>query len=171
MLSEDEVRGMIATIWDTVLDLPATPVTRESLPSDEGALHLVGCIHITGGFHGAVTVRYTDRLAREASSRLFDVPPEEASREEVHDTLSELTNMAGGNVKAAVAERIGATCQLSLPSVTEGRDFVISLPHTERVLEVCFTCLGEPLRVEILRESCDARRSTRTIRRETHAAP
>ena len=127
----------------------------------ESGRHLTGCVHITGGWNGAITVDCSAKLAKQASANLFDLKPEEASQEDVYDTLSELTNMTGGNLKALLAQGFEEPCQLSIPSVTEGADYSLSLPGAREVFKAGFTIAGEPMVVTLLKaESGGGRRES-----------
>ena len=114
-------------------------------------------MHITGGWNGALTVDCSSKLAKAASARLFDTTPEESTTEDVHDTLSELTNMTGGNVKAVLAQEVEEGLSLSLPSITAGRDFQLSLPGTREVLSAAYRVNGEPKVVRLLKADPSSR--------------
>lgn len=105
-----------------------------------------GCILITGDWEGAVTLDLPSGLARRAGAIMFGGSPDEVADAEIRDVVGELTNITGGNVKALV----GGTCQLSLPAVTEGADYLMSLPGSSVVNRVQLDCDGELLLVTVL---------------------
>ena len=155
-LNDEDVRQLVESIWATTVDMvmEACPVPEVDRERDQ----MSGTIHITGGWNGAIRVDCTERLAREACSRMFEQTPEETSEEEVCDTLSELTNMTGGNIKAILAELSEGDCRLSLPSVTAGRAFKVKHPGAEQILQLGFTCAGEPLTVTVVQEPATGRK-------------
>jgi len=41
-------------------------------------------------------------------------------------------------------------CQLSLPSVADGADYTLTVPHGELILETGFDFHGEPMKISVL---------------------
>ena len=147
MLSNQEVSQLVESIWSATVDLTVDSVDSfEMAPNQD---RLTGCVHITGGWNGALTLDCSATLAREASARLFEIAPSEASMEDIHDTLCEITNMTGGNLKALLSQGSEGALQLSLPSVTEGKSYRLALPGTRKVFEAFFEVGGEPMVVTL----------------------
>lgn len=142
MVSDDDIRQITAAVWQATLDLPLdeTPVGF-----DDG-VRLTGCVVISGGWHGAVTLVASEPLAQRAAARMFDVAEADLDADEVRDALGELTNMTGGNIKTL----LGGESQLSIPSVTWGREYGVFVPGASVVNSVELACGGEPLRVTVL---------------------
>jgi CheY-specific phosphatase CheX len=136
-IAQEDIETVIEDICLTTLGLPARPAA----PRDEGELSdptLDGLINITGDWQGTVVVQVTAPLAARMASvmfRLDDTPP---ALEDIRDALGEVTNMAGGNIKALVP----GTCHLSLPAVVEGKAYTIRVPSTQVVARVTFECEG-----------------------------
>lgn len=141
-VSDDDIRQITESVWLATLDLP---LDREPVAFSDGE-RLTGCVVISGGWHGAVTVEVSEPLARRAAARMFDVPEEELDAEEVRDALGELTNMTGGNIKTL----LGGVSQLSIPSVAYGREYRVFVPGASVVSSVEFGCGREPLQVTVL---------------------
>ena len=59
------------------------------------------------------------------------------SDEEVHDVIGELSNMIGGDLKSRLCDA-GFTCELSIPSITAGKDFSIESKGWAVNETVCF---------------------------------
>lgn len=113
-------------IWAAILGQQLRPYPGEpSFGADERVV--TGIVQITGDFEGAVSVQLPEDAARASAAQMFAMEPDEISEEEVSDTVGELANMTGGNVKST----LGGSCQLSLPSVTTGRDYYVSVPGTQ----------------------------------------
>jgi len=139
-----DVGRIVEHIWTTFLDLsvlPTEPVLARAMERDG----LSGTIHISGAWHGAVVLHCSAPLARCAAGILFGVPADAADTADVHDALGELTNMAGGNIKALMPE----PCLLSLPTVGDARAWKRETAGSRQVAEVAYECLGEPLRVAV----------------------
>jgi chemotaxis protein CheX len=112
-----------ADIWAAMLGIELTPDhAADGYAQDERVV--TGCVQITGDFEGAVTVQTSHRFAVRAAGLMFGMEEQEVGEEEVRDTVGELANMSGGNVKSLMP----GSCQLSLPSVTTGRDYLVTIP-------------------------------------------
>ena len=109
---------------------------------------ITGMVQITGDWRGAVAIELSEPLARQATAIMFGMEPDEPAGEDIRDTVGEIANMTGGNVKSL----LGGTCQLSLPSVTEGAEYEVSVPGTAVTQVVGFRCGDERLRVSILEQ-------------------
>ncbi len=124
-ISTVELDRIASDIWSAMLGLTLEPhYDAPVFPPDERVA--TGIVQITGDFEGAVTIQLTGAKAREVAAVMFAMEPDEIGDEEVSDAVGELANMTGGNVKSTMC----GTCQLSLPSVTSGRDYQVSVPGT-----------------------------------------
>src|SRR5262245_9205552 len=115
-------------------------------PADASPRTLTGCVQITGAWEGAVILHCPSPLARKAAAIMFEMDAEAASDDEVKDALGELTNMIGGNVKAQLRQ----PSRLSLPSVTEGADYSVTVPGSRPLTKVTFDCDGQVMSVTLL---------------------
>src|SRR5712691_9554787 len=109
---DSDICQVVEGIWSSVLGLE---VRRGDEPAKRNGKHgfLTACVQITGLWEGAVTLDCSAALARRTAAIMFGVSPEDASLDEIHDALGELTNMTGGNIKTLLP----GPCQLSLPAV------------------------------------------------------
>jgi chemotaxis protein CheX len=137
------IREITETIFATVLGLE---LSESAAPFGSGVQVMAGRVQITGAFEGSVSLHCSDGLARRAASILFATDVGETRREDAQEVVAELANMAGGNIKALMAE----PSQLSLPAVAEVIDWVDREPGSQLVTAVSFECLGEPVRVSLL---------------------
>jgi len=152
-IADKDITTVTESIWRSVLGLEVEPA-GEATGRDEGKRFLTGCVQITGSWEGAVTLDCSASLARRVAGIMFGVSPDKAESDEIQDALGEMTNMTGGNIK----NLLPAPSLLSLPSVTEGIDYTVSVPGGRLLTQVAFECQGEPLRVSLLqRESADDR--------------
>jgi len=145
-----DVCPLTESIWRSVLGLDVSRV--EERPKS-GQRTLTGCVQITGTWEGAVTLDCSAALARRVAGIMFGVTPEAAASDEMKDALGEMTNMTGGNIK----NLLPSPSLLSLPSVTEGLDYTVSVPGGRLIGQVAFDCLGEPLRVSLLERDDEGR--------------
>lgn len=137
----DDLRAVVdavltATFGLTAVEGPA-PVDVPMISS------LVG---IAGSWNGAVLVGCTLPLARRLASSMFGVPDAELTQDHLEDTMGEMANMVGGNVKAIIPP----SNSLSLPTVVEGRDYRVRVPQTSVVHDLVSHVDGEAIRVTVL---------------------
>lgn len=145
VMTPGELQGISNEIFEAVLGLVLEPVAHdEDFPADQRVM--TAMVQITGDWTGAVTVEMPSELARTAAAIMFGMEPEEPEASDVRDTAGELANMAGGNVKST----LGGSCQLSLPSVTEGLSYEINVPGSKVSERVAFHCEGSLVVVAIL---------------------
>lgn len=138
--SIDDIRTVTDQVWQNVFGrepIPGAPVP------DSAALGVSGCVHITGGWEGTVTVATTEALARSLTEEMFAMEPGEASDEELLDANGEMANMIGGNIKSLLP----GPSQLSLPTVTRGAE--MSFPGTDVVCSESFDIGGQPFVVSV----------------------
>jgi len=143
--SIDDISQITSEIWGSTLGLEALPVAQPP-PDKANERSLIGCIQIMGDWEGAVTLYCSEGLANKATAAMFDMPLEDITDEELHDTLGELTNMTAGNIKTLLP----GECRISLPSVAEGIDYKVSIPGGKVTFQHAFECDGEPLLITIL---------------------
>lgn len=131
-VAEPELREIVAQIFQSMLGVELAPSVDATL-TDERTL--TGCVQISGDWEGAVTIECGEALAREVAASMFGLHVDDIADDEVFDTIGELANMAGGNVKS----RLAGSCHLSLPSVTSGRDYALSIRNSSVVECVAHT--------------------------------
>ena len=140
-----ELDRIISDIWAAMLGLSLEPY-HDAPVFDPDERVATGIVQITGDFEGAVTIQLSASKATEVAALMFAMEPEEIGDEEVSDAVGELANMAGGNVKSALA----GSCQLSLPSVTNGRDYQVSVPGTVVRDKLGLTCGSDLIVITML---------------------
>lgn len=141
-----ELHRITVDIWSTVFDIEVEPTTAtDRVPGRS----LTGTVQITGDWNGAVMVECSDRLARLATATMFGMEVDEVTDEDVHDTVGEVANMTGGNLKSLLP----GSCQLSLPTVTSGIDYEHSVRGSRVVERMAFDAAGESLVVTRIERS------------------
>jgi len=111
--------------------------------------HMTGCVQISGTWRGAVVIQTTEGFVRHAAREMFDIAESDVTAADMEDTLAEITNMIGGNIKSQVP----SPSYLSLPSVTTGHDFNFRLTGAEIVSQIPMNSHEHPLTVVI----CEAK--------------
>lgn len=143
-----QLQSIATEIFGAVLGLAVDPVAPErEFAADQRVM--TALVQITGDWAGAVTVEMPLDLARKATAIMFGMEAHEPEAADVRDTIGELANMAGGNVKST----LGGSCQLSLPSVTEGHNYEVNVPGSHVSERVAFACEGSVVAVKILEQN------------------
>lgn len=143
--TEVDLERIAGDIWAAMLGLELKP-SHDVTTHDPEERVVTGLVQITGEWEGAVSVQASERFANRAASLMFGMEQDEVGTEEVNDTVGELANMTGGNVKSMLP----GTQQLSLPSVTSGRDYAVSLPGTVTTGRLSLDCDGELIVLTLL---------------------
>lgn len=87
---------------------------------------VVGSVSMAGTVSGTVNVYVSDLFAKVITADMLGMEIEEVdSDEEIHDVVGELSNMIGGDLKSRLCDA-GFECNLSIPSITSGKDFTIA---------------------------------------------
>jgi chemotaxis protein CheX len=126
-----------------VLGLPVWPDAGAPASMNEED-SLTGCVRITGRWEGAVTLHCSAAMLREIVGRLFAVAPHEATLEQLHDTLGELTNITGGNVKALLP----GPSSMGLPYVADGA--AVYDVRSRPLAQTVFRCQGCVFTITVL---------------------
>lgn len=145
MLSTDDVLAVAQGIAQSMLS-----GEFEQRPQADGlnrADHLTGCVQITGQWTGAVVVDCSGGFARLVSRRFLN-DDDATTADDLRDSVAELANMIGGNVKSLLP----GPSYLSLPSVAVGREHAFHVPGARLVCEVPLELNGCPLAIAVLEE-------------------
>ena len=87
----------------------------------------------------------SDTLSHRFGGQMLGIPPDEVTSHDVGDSLGELTNMVGGNIKSLLP----SPSNLSIPSVAEGSDYSIWAPGTDLLAQLTLRCEGEPMLITV----------------------
>jgi chemotaxis protein CheX len=143
-VNENDLAEMIEQVWMSYLDpegiSPLIPTYDENQASE---VH--STVSITGSWTGYVVYASSTIAARRAAAAFLAVEIDEVSADDLSDTLGELVNIVGGNVKAMLPP--GAV--LSLPQVIMASESTARFPNTERISGVYGLWEGEPVSVSM----------------------
>ena len=116
------LRGATQEVFDTMLSMDLTEQEHKDFAE---ASRIVGSVSLAGSVSGTVNIHVSDIFAAQITSNMLGMEMDEIdSDEEVHDVIGELSNMIGGDLKSRLCDA-GFTCELSIPSITSGKDFRI----------------------------------------------
>ena len=144
-LQDVDLHEIAGEIFAAMLQFELVAAHAPILPDGDRST-VTGCVHVTGDWEGAVTFECSELLARRAAATMFALPLDDVSDAEVVDTVGELANMVGGNVKSLLS----GECGLSLPSVSGGSDHRMTIPGALPIDRVAATCDGQPVVVTLL---------------------
>ncbi|MEU4427859.1 chemotaxis protein CheX [Actinoplanes sp. NPDC024001] len=149
-VNESDLAEMVEQVWESYLDpegiSPLIPTYDENQPSE---VH--SSVSITGSWSGHIVYASSRAAAQRAAAAFLAMEMEEVSEEDISDTLGELANIVGGNVKAMLPP--GA--QLSLPQVVLAPESSARYPNTQRISGVYGIWEGEPVSISMWQSSTD----------------
>jgi chemotaxis protein CheX len=145
MISTEEIFAVTANVFTTMIGSPVELDTN--CPQLAERSPITGCVQIAGEWTGAVLVQTTGELATHAASRMLAMEESEVQKEDCQDTMAEIANMIGGNIKSLVP----GPSVLSLPTVTCGEDFNIRIFGTTIENSVAMFANGQQLQVIVCR--------------------
>lgn len=156
-LEAADIHQFAQGIWDTLF--AAELVCCAAEPPSAGDGFITGCIQLSGAWEGVIVLRSSLVLARRLAAQMLGL--DEPEDPETCDAMGELTNLMAGAAQALLP----APSELTPPSVIEGKDYKLVLPHSSMVNEVYFALYGEPLTVFIFES--DARPATDSAAHES----
>ena len=131
--ADSDICQIAESVWSSMLSLPIERSDRVVSEKDQQGF-LAAYLRISGAWNGFVVLQCPLGLARQAACAIFT--PNMPSPDDIRDTLGELVNMVGGNIKTLLPP----PCQLSLPAVTVGFDYELGVPGGQIVEQKAFIC-------------------------------
>lgn len=142
---ESELTTFTTSVWGSFLQME---VQQNEKPFElERDDYLTASIHITGAWNGLVAVDCPRSLTHKAAEKLF-MQTGKVSYEEEADSLAEVANMIGGNLKS----RLPQPSALDIPVVSM-EEVNEKNPEMELITQVTFECEGEQFRVSIFKNN------------------
>jgi len=134
-VKDSEIAQIVAAIWQSVLGIECVPTT--DLPGASGST-MLGCVHITGSWQGAVVLGCPRAFASRAATIMFNTSQEDCN----------VTDMIGGNLKGLFS--YDHACQLSLPSVVTGTDYTTRIPGSQPLNRIAIECGDHVIVINVL---------------------
>ncbi|MEL6106419.1 MAG: chemotaxis protein CheX [Planctomycetota bacterium] len=110
-IPSEDLHQMVKEAFDSMVGIPVEPVSEEE--ATEGCDCVQSSVRISGDWNAHLVVTAPSSLATDIACSMFDLSEGDITEEEILDSIGEIANILGGNVKAAV----GGTCELSIPRV------------------------------------------------------
>ncbi len=138
----EEIQQVAELVFGTMLDAPLVPAYTQVPPPEN---ILTAAIYFAGTWRGAVLLECTQTSAALIANRLMGIDPQDQADDDIRDSLNEIINMIGGNLKAVLPHGVA----LSMPSVIEGRHYAVRHAASTVSREV-FLLADEPLWLTLL---------------------
>lgn len=145
MLSKHQIHEICQEIWESLLGMDLDLSEEAGNPFADSKRTYTGFVNIGGAWQGTVLLEVSDTLSHRFGGQMLGIPPDEVTSTDVSDSLGELTNMVGGNIKSLLP----SPSNLSIPSVAEGSDYSISAPGTDLLAQLTLRCEGEPMLITV----------------------
>lgn len=145
LLLSRELTPRTLEVWTSMLGLELQP-EAQAVETMAGHRRWSGCIALSGDWRGAVTVSCIDPLARIVTGAMFGMEPADASDAEIQDAIGEMANILGGQTKQVLGDK----CVLGLPVVIEGDNFEATVPNSQSVVKLHFSCAGHAVQLSVV---------------------
>jgi CheY-specific phosphatase CheX len=121
----------VINLFDTMLSMKVELYETDSETGLDG-FRMTGSLSLAGDVMGTMAIQVSDVFARLMTAAMMGIESEEIeSEEEVKDVIREVCNIVGGSLKSALDD-LGLSSEISIPSITTGKDFVIETLNMER---------------------------------------
>ncbi len=154
-VSKFERLDIISTAGDTLIELFELMLSMKLEAWDwagdetEKGDRVVATVNFAGDVLGAVSIIAERNFARIITGKMLDRPLEEVqNEEEIKDVIGEICNIVSGNLKGGFSDS-GLVCEVSLPSITSGRDFKIEVLNMARYERFCFKFYDHNIFIEV----------------------
>jgi len=146
---------IISTAGDTLIELFDTMLSMqlEVCETADDAEYkgdrIVGSVNFAGDVLGVLSIVAKKNFARIITGKLTDQPLEQVQdEEEVKDAIGEICNIVAGNLKSGFCDS-GLGCEISVPSITAGKDFNIEVLNMARYERFSFQFYEHKVFVEV----------------------
>lgn len=120
-------------IWGSLLGLRIAP-QRDPVYATNFERDLFAQVEIEGAFHGVVTLRCPEPLARRVAATMFSKAPEEIDEQSLIDAVGEVVNVTAGNLKLLLP----SPSRVMIPKTCLG--FALVPGQCSSVQEIRFEC-------------------------------
>ena len=154
-ISKFERLDIISTAGDTLIELFELMLSMKLKAWDSASDaayqgdRVVATINFAGDVLGAVSIIVEKNFARIITGKMIDRPLEEIQNdEEIKDVIGEICNIVSGNLKGGFSDS-GLVCEVSLPSITSGKDFKIEVLNMARYERFFFRFYDYEIFIEV----------------------
>ena len=142
------ITNAVSDVFDTMLAMKVENVAAGQ-PDNFNGSRIVGTVSFAGKVLGNLNLHVDQQFAVEMTAAMLGMETDEIDGdEEVHDVIGEVCNMIGGDLKSRMCD-FGLACELSIPSITTGKEFTIEPQGWDRSEEFGFSSNQHTARVEV----------------------
>ncbi len=118
------ISNVVNGVFDTMLSMKVESIEGKP-PENNNGNQIVGSVGFAGVVLGSLNLHVDEEFACLMTAAMLGMETDEIEGdEEVHDVIGELCNMICGDLKSRLCDA-GFTCELSIPSITSGKEFTI----------------------------------------------
>ena len=144
-ISAEEIFRITQQVWSPMLGFGLILKADRGGEDRPQGRATIGSILLEGDWKGGVTLDFENRLAKMSAAHIFGMETDEVEAEDVHDAVGELANQVGGLIKGKLAPK----SLLSLPTITEGIELTVDIPHCQPIGAATMESEGVWFRVEV----------------------
>lgn len=146
------INKVVIDVFDTMLSMDVEE-TNSDFPAAGDEDKIVGMVSFVGKAMGSTCILVNETFAHLITAAMLGMELDEIEGdEEVFDVLGELSNMIGGDMKSRLCDA-GFNCDLSVPSITKGKDFEIEPTDWTRHEKIAFSRGEDIILVELYLKS------------------
>ena len=139
---ENELSHCAEMVWSTLFGMGLQKKGHTSLPKNG----YLGCAtRIRGAWNGWLVIHLPPGLSNTASRLFFGLPEEGEQKENIEETLKEIANQVGGNIKHLVPQP--STLDIPLMSFNAEE---LHFPDSDLKTQLTFECDGDLVEFQIL---------------------
>jgi len=125
------ITNVVSVVFDTMLSMEVESTEGKPLEPNNGN-QIVGSVGFAGAVLGNLNLHVDKEFACLMTAAMLGMETDEIEGdEEVHDVIGELCNMICGDLKSRLCDA-GLACELSIPTITTGKEFRIESRGWER---------------------------------------
>ena len=126
------ITNAVSDVFDTMLSMEVESLATYQPDEGLNGTHIVGTVSFAGVVMGNLNMRVGGEFARQITAAMLGMETDEIDgEEEIYDVIGEVCNMIGGDLKSRLCD-LGLTCELSIPSITSGKEFSIKTKGWDR---------------------------------------
>ena len=142
------ITNAVSDVFDTMLSMEVESIAAGQTENYNGG-RIVGTVSLAGKVLGNLNLHVGEEFAMQITAAMLGMELDEIDgNEEIHDVIGEVCNMIGGDLKSRLCDS-GLTCELSIPSITTGKEFNIEPRGWDRREEFGFSSNQHTARVEV----------------------
>jgi CheY-specific phosphatase CheX len=145
---KDFITNAVSNVFDTMLSMEVESVEAGQTENYNGG-HIASTVGFAGKVLGNLNLHVGEEFAIQMTAAMLGMETDELDGdEEVHDVIGEVCNMIAGDLKSRLCDS-GFTCELSIPSITTGKEFKIVSQGWDRSERFGFSSNQHTARVDV----------------------